>query len=281
MYPKPTHQKSTHQKSTHFGWGIEDNRNTGSYLFEFHWDFSSVIQFSFILVEPGEAGNIGAAARAMNTMGYTDLRLVRPQADHLSGIAKAFAHGSEHILEAAPVYEDLKDAIADIDLACATTARHRLQKYHYASVRDLPDALQQKGDLLQRVAIVFGSERSGLSNSDVDLCDLITNIPQVRPQPSLNLSQAVMVYSFTLAQQHTQVQIKDQRISSEAMPPAQYAQLKTALVQLLNKVGVHQRHQRYVEKALARLGYEDLYLLQSIRAFVENKINALEQKTRE
>ena len=128
MYPKPTHQKSTHQKSTHFGWGIEDNRNTGSYLFEFHWDFSSVIQFSFILVEPGEAGNIGAAARAMNTMGYTDLRLVRPQADHLSGIAKAFAHGSEHILEAAPVYEDLKDAIADIDLACATTARHRLQK---------------------------------------------------------------------------------------------------------------------------------------------------------
>ena len=91
-----------------------------------------------------------------------------------------------------------------------------------------------------------------------------------------------MVYSFTLAQQtHSSPDKRPAESAAEAMPPAQYAQLKTALVQLLNKVGVHQRHQRYVEKALARLGYEDLYLLQSIRAFVENKINALEQKTRE
>ncbi|MEO0707346.1 MAG: TrmH family RNA methyltransferase, partial [Cyanobacteria bacterium J06649_5] len=66
-----------------------------------------VLQFSFILVEPGEAGNIGAAARAMNTMGFEDLRLVRPKAEHLSGIAKAFAHGSEHLLERAGVYTQL------------------------------------------------------------------------------------------------------------------------------------------------------------------------------
>lgn len=71
------------------------------------------MQYSFILVEPGEAGNIGAAARALNTMGFTDLRLVRPKADHLSGVARAFAHGSEHILENAPVYEELRDAIAE------------------------------------------------------------------------------------------------------------------------------------------------------------------------
>jgi tRNA/rRNA methyltransferase len=236
-----------------------------------------VIQFSFVLVEPGEAGNIGAAARAMNTMGFTDLRLVRPKADPLSGIAKAFAHGSEHILEAAPVYEQLTEALHDIDLACATTARHRLQKYHYVSVRDLPVALQAKGNTLQRVAIVFGSERSGLSKQDTDLCDLITNIPQVSLQPSLNLSQAVMIYSFSLAEQHTQIQIKDQRLNSEEMSVEQYGFLKRSLTTTLSQIGINERYQRYVIQALARLGYEDLYLIQHIRTFVDEKLNNKER----
>ena len=236
-----------------------------------------MIQISFILVEPGEAGNIGAAARAINTMGYTDLRLVRPQADPLSGLAKAFAHGSEHILEAAPVYEQLAEALTDIDLACATTARHRREKYHYVSVRDLPTVLQQKGAILQRAAVVFGSESSGLSNQDIGQCDIITNIPQVNFQPSLNLSQAVMIYSFALAQQQTQVQIEDQRLNSEEMPVEQYSQLKASVLQVMGRVGLNERYQNYVMKAIARLSYEDLYLIQSIRAFVENKLDSLEQ----
>lgn len=234
-------------------------------------------QFSFILVEPGEAGNIGAAARALNTMGFTDLRLVRPQADPLSGIAKAFAHSSEHILAAAPVYEHLTDALKGIDLACAATARHRLEKYHYVSVRDLPSVLQAKGSTLQRVALVFGSERSGLSNQDVSQCDIITNIPQVNLQPSLNLSQAVMIYSFVLAEQQTQVQIADQRLNSEKMPVEQYRHLKSALAKTLKKIGLNERHQSYVEKSLSRLSYEDLYLVQSIRTFVDSKLNDLDR----
>lgn len=239
-----------------------------------------MIQFSFILVEPGEAGNIGAAARAMNTMGYSDLRLVRPQADPLSGVAKAFAHGSEHILETAPVYEQLSDALEGIDLACATTARHRIQKYHYVSVRDLSTCLQQKGDSLQRVALVFGSERSGLSNQDIDRCDLVTSVPQVSLQPSLNLAQAVMIYSFTLAAQHTQVQIQDQRLNSETMPVAQYSHLKSSLRQLMSRIGLAERYQNYVVKAIAHLGYEELSLVQNIRTLVDNRLDALESRDR-
>ena len=237
---------------------------------------SAVIQFSFVLVEPGEAGNIGAAARAMNTMGYTDLRLVRPQADHLSGTAKAFAHGSEHLLENARVYEQLAEALCDHDLACATTARHRIQKHHYVSVRELPAILQAKKDSLQRVAIVFGSERSGLSNKDIEQCDLLTTIPQVSLQPSLNLSQAVMLYSFALAEQQTYVQIKDERLNCEKMPVEQYAQLKSSLVRLMERIGLNQRYQGYVINAIARLGYEDLYLLQTVRSFANNKLDSLE-----
>lgn len=209
----------------------------------------------------------------MNTMGHRDLRLVRPQADHLSGVARAFGHGSESILEAAPTYHALSEALSDIDLACATTARHRLQKHHYLSARDLPIALQQKGDSLQRVAIVFGSERSGLSNEDVSQCDILTTIPQVSLQPSLNLSQAVMIYSFVLAEQQIKVQIKDQRLNRETMPIEQYARLKTALAKTLAAVGLNERHQGYVLSAIARLTYEDLYLIQTIRTYVDNKLN--------
>ena len=232
-----------------------------------------MIQFSFVLVEPGEAGNIGAAARAINTMGYTDLRLVRPKADHLSGIALAMAHGSEHILENAPQYEDLADALVGIDLACASTARHRLQKHSYISVRDLPKLLEAKGNLISTAAIVFGSERSGLSNQAIQTCDLVTTIPQISPQPSLNLAQAVMIYSFTLAQSQTQVQISDQRLNRDRVPAEQYAHLKSALQTTMAQVGLHQRTQNYVIKAIARLGYEDLTLIQQIRTFVENKIS--------
>jgi len=236
-----------------------------------------VTQLAFILVEPGEAGNIGAAARAMNTMGFTDLRLVRPQADHLSGIAKAMAHGSTHILETAPVYEQLSEALTDIDLACGTTARHRIEKHHYVSVHDLTATFEEKQESLTTAAIVFGSERSGLSNQDISLCDLVTNIPQVSLQPSLNLSQAVMIYSFVLAQRQTQVQITDQRINKQEMSVEQYAVLKRSLLELMEKVGLSERYQRYVVKAIARLGYEDLYLIQNIRTMVAKKLSERNQ----
>ena len=236
-----------------------------------------MIQFTFVLVEPGEAGNIGATARAMNTMGFSDLRLVRPKTDPLSGLAKAFAHGSEHLLEAAPVYSQLAEALSDMDLACATTARHRIQKHHYVSARELPDSLQQKGDCLQRVALVFGSERSGLSNQDVALCDLLTTIPQANLQPSLNLSQAVMIYSYILAEQQTQVQIVDRRLNSEQMPIEQYAKLKASLSELMQRIGLSERYQGYVLNAIARLSYEDLTLIQNIKTFTNNKLDQLEK----
>ncbi|MEL6354389.1 MAG: RNA methyltransferase [Cyanobacteria bacterium J06627_28] len=229
------------------------------------------------MVEPGESGNIGAAARALNTMGFSDLRLVRPKAEHLSGVAKAFAHRSAHLLEQATVYKSLEDAIADLDLACASTARHRIEKYHYVSIRDLPATLREKEPGISNVGIVFGSERSGLSNSDVDLCDLVTTIPQVSLQPSLNLSQAVMLYSFMLSESHTQVQIEDQRLGKEDMPLEQYSRLKGSLEALMVRVGLSERYQGYVKHAIARLNYEDLYLIQTIRTFVNNKLDQLEK----
>ena len=234
------------------------------------------MQVAFVLVEPGETRNIGAAARAMHTMGYHDLRLVRPQADHLHEHARALAHGSQSVLEAATVHNTLAEALQDIDLACATTARHRLRKYHYLSVRDLPEELANKGDSLQRLAVVFGSERSGLKAEDVDQCDLVTTIPQHQLHPSLNLAQAVMVYSYTLSVEQTAVQIADQRLNRQHMPREEYGSLKSLFLTLMDRIGLSERNKTYVMQGIARLPYEDLYLLHNIRAMVDRKLDSLE-----
>lgn len=236
------------------------------------------MQFVFILVEPEEAPNVGAAARALNVMGHTDLRFVRSQADHLSEKARVLAHGSQHILEGATVYDDLKAALHDIDLACATTARHRLEKHHYVSIRDLPQVLNDKGSSLQKVAIVFGGERSGLKREDIALCDILTTIPQSCTYPSLNLAQAVMVFSFVFSEAQTTVQITDQRLNSEVMPVEQYASLKASTLQLMDRIGLSDRYKMYVMKGLARLKYEDLYLLHKIRGNFDRALDQAEGK---
>lgn len=233
------------------------------------------MQFSFILVESAVPENLGAAARALNTMGHTDLRLVRPQCDRTAEKAQVLAHGSQAILKAAPIYQQLSDALHDIDFACATTARHRYAKYHYLSVRELPQQLQAKGDSLQRVAFVFGGERSGLNRQDLASCDLITTIPQENPYPSLNLAQAVMVYSFLFSQLQG-VHIQDRRLNHDPMPPLEYGSLKQSALRLMARIGLAERYQHYVTHSLARLGSEDLYLLHNIRACMERTLDRLE-----
>lgn len=234
------------------------------------------MQFSFILVESEVPENLGAAARALNTMGHTDLRLVRPRCDRNSEKAQILAHGSQAVLNAAPIYQNLSDALHGIDFACATTARHRYEKYQYISVREVPQRLQAKGETLQQVAFVFGGERSGLNRHDIDCCDLITTIPQGNPHPSLNLAQAVMVYSFMLSE--SAVHIKDQRLNRTPMPPLEYASLKHSSLQLMERIGLAERYQKYVTRGLARLGTEDLYLLHNIRACIDRTLDHLEAK---
>lgn len=234
-----------------------------------------MIEFVFVLIESEEEGNLGAAARALNTMGHTDLRLVRPKADHLSGFAMAMAHGSQHILESASVYDTLAEALHDTDIACATTARHRQQKYQYIPIRELPGLLRDRGQI-QRVAIVFGGERSGLNAKDIDQCDLVTTIPQSSLNPSLNLAQAVMVYSFVFSEDQTDIHIKDQRLNSQTMPQQEYAALKTASLRLMDRIGLSEKYKKYVTQALARLGYEDLYLLHNIRSQIDKTLDRLE-----
>jgi tRNA/rRNA methyltransferase len=151
----------------------------------------------FVLVEPSVPGNIGAAARAMKTMGFTDLRLVNPCDYRQSDETWKLAHGSRDIIETAVVYHEFKDATEDLDLVIGTTAKKRSAVHDYYDCQEIPGLLEKKGSLLNSAGIIFGTEESGLPNEILRECDIVSHIPMNSSYPSLNLSQAVMIYAYT------------------------------------------------------------------------------------
>ena len=152
----------------------------------------------FVLVEPARAENVGAAARAMKTMGFSQLRLVRPA--ELAPAAWWVAHESGEILDQAGQFDSLEAALADVDFSIATGARRRLVRDRYLTPAQAAVACRDKTANVQRAAIVFGRESSGLTSAEVALCDAASTIPMAVSQPSLNLAQAVMVYAWELSQ---------------------------------------------------------------------------------
>lgn len=156
------------------------------------------MQISFILVEPAVSENVGAAARAIKTMGFSQLVLVNP-CDFLSGPARWLAHGSGEILEQAKVFPTFEEAISGFDFIIGTSAKKRSVKYDYYPLPELPELLSSKGNSVENIAVVFGREESGLKNDELKLCDLVTTIPMKTTFPSLNLAQAVMLYVWELS----------------------------------------------------------------------------------
>ena len=154
--------------------------------------------FYFILVEPQVPENVGAAARALNTMGFSDLRLVNSTA-HKKQPARWLAHGSMHILDNAGEFDSLNEALEDCDFIIGTTARFRIRRKDYHEPEKLVDIISGKGGTINRVAILFGREETGLTNEELDCCDIVSSIPLKAEYPSLNLGQAVMLYAYELS----------------------------------------------------------------------------------
>lgn len=152
----------------------------------------------FILVKPAVPENIGAAARAIKTMGFAKLRLINP-CDYMGQEARMLAHASGEILENAEVFDVLEKAIVDLDLTIATTAKVRDARLEYLNAAEIPERISAKGGTVERTGIVFGREESGLTNDEIRMCDLVSSIPMKGPYPSLNLGQSVMVYAYIMA----------------------------------------------------------------------------------
>ncbi len=159
---------------------------------------SIALEIHFILYKPAVPGNVGAAARAIKTMGFRHLRLIAP-CDHLGEESRMMAHGSHEILEEALVFDTFEAAAADLELVVCTTAKGRSAKHDYYSSRDFGEYLVNKGDLLKDVGILFGTEESGLPNQLILESDLAMTIPMAGVYPSLNLAQSVMITAYELS----------------------------------------------------------------------------------
>lgn len=157
------------------------------------------MEIHFILYKPAVPGNVGAAARAVKTMGFRHLRLIDP-CNHLSDEAMMLAHASHEILQSAELFNDFESAVADLDLLICTTAKGRTTKHDYHSSRDLTALLSNKSKQLEKVGILFGTEESGLPNDLVLKSDMAMSIPMAGSYPSLNLAQSVMVTAYELSQ---------------------------------------------------------------------------------
>jgi TrmH family RNA methyltransferase len=151
-----------------------------------------------ILMEPRTPANIGAAARAMKTMGLSRLVLVRPEPWRETREAWYIAHGAEDVLAASEEFAELEDALAPLRLVAGTTNRRRTRLH---ATPERPDtaaarlvAAAQEGP----VGVLFGNEDTGLTAEALGRCPIVITIPSAVERPSLNLSHAVQVVAYEL-----------------------------------------------------------------------------------
>ena len=149
-----------------------------------------------VLVEPQLGENIGMVARAMANFGLSELRLVNPRDGWPSEKARAAASKADHVIDGATVYETLEEAIADLNFVYATTARER---YGFKPVRSpivAAQTLKARYAAGEKVGVLYGREKSGLSNEEVALADEIVTFPVNPAFASLNIAQAVLLMSY-------------------------------------------------------------------------------------
>ena len=154
----------------------------------------------WLLVETSHPGNVGSAARALKTMGFRDLRLIHPKMQNIAHEpeAIALASGASDILSNSQESDSLESAVQGCSLVLGLTSRDREfgpPSLDWVNARTL---IRQTLQSDQRVALMFGPERTGLDNQHLSLCTHRVWLDANPEYPSLNLAQALMVCAFTL-----------------------------------------------------------------------------------
>ncbi len=144
------------------------------------------------------AENLGAVARAMGNFGIKQLRLIQPKCDPDDSKAIAMAVGNERVLEEASIYQSLEHAVGDLEIVFATTAAERELIKEYHTPKTAVPLMNGK-----KVGLLFGPERTGLSNEDLSVATHIITIPVDPDFSSLNIAQAVVVILYEWYQSHT------------------------------------------------------------------------------
>ncbi len=225
-----------------------------------------------VLVEPSHPGNIGSAARAMKTMGFDNLYLVNPKSfPHQE--ADAMASGATDVLDRAVVAATLSEALKDCHLVFGCSARNRHLDWPMATPRQAVDRINQQEACA--IAILFGRERTGLTNQELQLCHYHIHIPSNPDYASLNLAAAVQVICYELRASLT----NNYSQSRASLAPRQeldrfYAHLEKTLIELqfLNP----QKPKRLMERLMrlfqrAQLDQQEVNILRGVLASVDKK----------
>jgi len=189
----------------------------------------SLSSVRIVLCRPSHPGNIGAAARAMKTMGLTDLRLVGPER-FPAPEAEWMATNAVDVLLNSKIHENLQSAIADCVVAFALSARPREWSPRVLEVRA---AAARAAGIGGPVAFVFGNESAGLSNDEMLACQYLVHIPASPEFSSLNLAQAVQVvaYELLMASGSFSLRMKTQKPATVEDLEGLYAHLEQASVE--------------------------------------------------
>lgn len=151
-----------------------------------------------ILVEPHEAGNVGAAARAMKNFGFRDLWIAGTRPQRLDNVSEWWAKGAVDVLESVRRVDTLAEALADVHLSVATTAVRGRQVYDQLTPAEVTRmAEEQLGDE-HTLALVFGREEFGLSGAEIAMCQRTASIPTAPEYETMNLAQSVAIFYYEL-----------------------------------------------------------------------------------
>jgi len=176
--------------------------------------FMKLENIKVIMVGTTHPGNIGAAARAMNNMCFTQLVLVDPQCP-IGEVSYARASGANAILDAHETHDSLETAIADCQYVIATSARRRSLAWPELEPREMVEKLSTM-EAGSRAALVFGREHSGLTNEEIQLCNAMVCIPTNPEFSSLNISSAIQVLCYEIFRQQS---VKpDSKIEDQDLP---------------------------------------------------------------
>jgi tRNA/rRNA methyltransferase len=218
------------------------------------------MKIQFILVEPGLPENIGASARAIKTMGFDTLCLVKP-CEWKTGKSRRVAHGSADILDNASLYESLKESLKGSDLSVATSSKYRTVKQDWVRADELYSFIESKSESVKNISIVFGREESGLTNDEIRLCDIKSGIVMDSPYPSLNLAQAVMIYAYELSGLNKNIFTMTDQADEKS-----FSILKIKIRKILSELGINEHDNRYgrIMERISFLKDDDIHLVHSV-----------------
>jgi TrmH family RNA methyltransferase len=151
-----------------------------------------------VLVEPHEAGNVGAAARAMKNFGITDLWIVGGKTERTDNVSSWWAVGAIDVVNTATRVDTLEEALVDCHLTVATTAVRARQVYEELTPADIARVAAEELGEEHRIAVVFGPETHGLRGREVLLCQRTASIPTWPEFPTMNLAQSVAIFCYEL-----------------------------------------------------------------------------------